>query len=117
MQRTHRGPSRSRQWGRAGPIMALVSILVIAALAKVTLAEFGLTAPKEPAAKAASKGVAAVAAEVDDDDDAVAAAPAPKSNAKPPQSPANSIDKAHAVQGVVNGQAARTASQIESEGK
>jgi hypothetical protein len=34
-----------------------------------------------------------------------------------PQAPANSIDKARAVQGVVDRQAAKTESQIESEGK
>ena len=91
--------------------MALVSILIVAALAKVTLAQFGLT-QQDPAPKAASKGAAAVVAETEEDGDAVASAPAPKATVKP----GSSLDKARAVQGVVNTQAAKTESQIESEG-
>ena len=112
MQHAQHGPLRAHQWGRAGPIMALVSILIVAALAKVTLAQFGLAQQDDPAPKAASKGAAAVVAETEENGDAVASAPAPKAAVKP----GSSLDKARAVQGVVNNQAAKTESQIESEG-
>ena len=113
MQRAQQCLSRAYQWGRAGPIMALVSILIVAALAKVTLAQFGLTQQDAAAPKAASKGAAAVVAETEGDDDAVAAPSAPTAAVKS----GSSLDKARAVQGLVNNQATKTESQIESEGK
>jgi len=103
---------RARQWGKAGPIMALVSILIIAALAKVTLGQFGLT--QEAAAKAATP-VTANAKEVEGDgEDAVAQTSPPKGA---PAQPASSLDKARAVQGLVDRHASKSESQIESEGK
>jgi len=117
MQRTHRPASRARQFGRAGPIMALVSILIIAALAKVTLAQFGLTPQKDTPVKAANgKAVAAIVPELEDDDEDAASPPKSKPNARPAQA-VSSIDKARSVQGVIDGMAAKTESQIESESK
>jgi hypothetical protein len=83
-----------------------VAILIVAALAKVTLAQFGFT-QTEAATKAAT-ATATIAQESEGDD-----APAVAQS----QKPANSLDKARAVQGLVSGQAAKTESQIETEGK
>jgi hypothetical protein len=79
----------------------------------VTLAQFGLT--QKEASTQAGTAATANAKEVEgDDDDAVAqTSPSKKARAQP----ASSLDKARAVQGLVNGQAAKAESQIESEGK
>ena len=118
MQRTQRGPLRARQWGKAGPIMALVSNLIIAALAQVTLAQFGFT--QQETAKAAST-VNAKAPELEgEDEDAPAPSSASTAAPKAAQSsskPQTSLDKARAVQGLVSQQSARTVLQIESEGQ
>ena len=114
MQRKLQGPSMARQWGKAGPIMALVSILLIGVLAKVTLAQLGFT---QEAAKAVTAAPANGPALEGDDDDAAAQTPASKATADAPKSPSNAMEKARAVQGLVNRQAAKTESQIESEGK
>jgi hypothetical protein len=111
MRMTNEGSLRARQWGRAGPIMALVSVLIVAALAKVTLAQFGLTPQAKPAVASATTGQRAPGpdgAPVEEDEE--------PANAQPPTA-LNSIDKARAVQGIVQRQAEELAARIEAEGK
>jgi hypothetical protein len=107
MRTTNERSPRARQWGRAGPIMALVSVLIIAALAKVTLAQFGVTAQSKPASASATTGEPALGPN---------GAPIEEEPADaPPATAFNTIDKARAVQGVVQRQSDELAARIEKE--
>ncbi len=111
MRTTNEGSLRARQWGRAGPIMALVSVLIVGGLAKVTLSQFGLAPQGKPAMASATTSQLAPGS-----DEAPVEAGEEPANAQPPTA-LNSIDKARAVQGIVQRQAEELAARIEAEGK
>jgi hypothetical protein len=100
------GSLRARQRGRAALIMGLVSVLIVAVVAKVTLAQFGLTPQSKPATVAATTGDGADGAPFDDE----------STEASPP-TVKNAVDKARAVQGIVQRQNDELTARIEAEGK
>jgi hypothetical protein len=95
------------QRGRAGPIMALVALVLVGALAKETLTQLGLVSAKPPAAPAVAPGERARAPGAIDTEapDADAAAPAQ----------ATAIGKARGVQALITRQSEELAAKIETE--
>jgi hypothetical protein len=106
MRTMNEGSLRARQRGRAALVMGLVSVLIVALVAKVTLSQFGLTPQSKLATVAATTG------------DGAPGAPGEEASAEAsPPTMQNSVDKARAVQGVVQRQAEELTARIEAESK
>ena len=109
MRTMNEGSLRARQRGRAALIMGLVSVLIVAVVAKVTLAQFGLTPQSKPATVAATTRDGAPGAD--------GAPVEEESTEASPPTVKNAVDKARAVQGIVQRQNEELTARIEAESK